>query len=77
MQNCKWAFEIQCPKIWTNLRETNRDDVRFCETCMRDVYFVKSDEEAQQAAKDGRCIAIDLYDPGKCTLGMLVPDSEE
>lgn len=57
--NC---FDYRCPKVWNRLKKTDREGVRFCKECERDVFFTENREEAQQLAKDGKCVAFRVSD---------------
>ena len=58
IQNCYVKFAYECPKQWLSLKTTDRSDVRFCETCSKEVYFCKTGDEASDHAKLGHCVAI-------------------
>jgi len=53
-------FEFECPKQWELLTRTDRADIRFCESCRKQVYFCHTIEAAQIHATRGRCVAVDL-----------------
>jgi uncharacterized protein (TIGR02996 family) len=50
----------RCPTRWDALARTERDEVRYCGTCARHVQYFESVDEARAAARQGRCVAIDL-----------------
>lgn len=56
--NCPVQFRFQCPKLWENLKKTDKPDIRFCETCQKDVHLCRSMEEVHHHAALGNCIAI-------------------
>jgi hypothetical protein len=47
------------------LAETAREDVRFCGSCDREVFFSESDEDTLRLAREGRCVARVEPDPGE------------
>lgn len=60
IRNC-WAQarkELTCPMRWDSLSPTSNQNVRHCNACSRDVYFVETDEELGRAIREDRCIAM-------------------
>ena len=77
IKNC---FELKCPKLWDDLKKTNDKDVKFCNSCKKNVYKTTSFGELFQLARDGKCVAYfdELYSHKKAemsnaTLGFLKP----
>ena len=74
-------FEFQCPKQWSDLVETARADVRFCDLCRHEVFYCATVQEARQHAWRGRCVAVDIsnertkhdLDRPPPTVGMIAP----
>ena len=58
IQNCTWKFTIQCPREWSKLQSTPDAAVRFCETCLRQVYRCDTDAQVRAHVKAGHCVAI-------------------
>lgn len=56
--NCPVQFRFQCPKLWENLKRTDKPAIRFCDTCQKDVHLCRSMEEVSRHAQAGNCIAI-------------------
>jgi uncharacterized protein (TIGR02996 family) len=53
-------FDFPCPKQWTSLEPTNEgDDIRFCGSCKKNVYFSRNLDDAYEHARQGRCVAVD------------------
>ncbi|MFO0552547.1 MAG: TIGR02996 domain-containing protein [Polyangiaceae bacterium] len=52
-------FAFVCPKRWDSLTPTSDDAVRFCPSCMSNVYFCSTVEEAHRRGAARECIAID------------------
>lgn len=51
-------MDFSCPKKWDELNVTADSLVRDCEECGKPVYFVDSQEELDEAAAKGKCIAF-------------------
>jgi hypothetical protein len=58
---CDFAFK--CPQQWESLRSLDHPDQRFCESCDRTVYFVRTRRELAVCQKLGQCIAADVNHP--------------
>ena len=58
--NCKFTYK--CPLEWQNLTESDNENVRFCSTCEKNVYFAHSQSEVYYFAERGDCIA---FHPGE------------
>ena len=55
-------FKFKCKKTWDGLEtlENYPKGIRYCSTCMRDVYLVTTDLELKKAVLDNQCVAIPL-----------------
>lgn len=53
-------FEKRCPLQWDALKPTNNQNVRFCETCEKNVYEVQSPEDFVRRSKNRECVAINV-----------------
>lgn len=53
------TFTFACPKRWDALQPTAFDDVRYCSSCDKPVYFVTSTDEAHERGARQECVAID------------------
>lgn len=51
-------MDFNCPKQWDELNATSDSLVRDCEECGKPVYFVDSQEELEEAAAKGKCVAF-------------------
>jgi len=60
VERCGLALDFRCPMEWSMLQATQRDGVRHCAGCQKDVYYALSVEEARKYAKDGHCVALDV-----------------
>jgi uncharacterized protein (TIGR02996 family) len=51
-------FEFPCPNRWADLQPTGEAGVRYCAECQKNVHYCASQDEAEQHAIRGNCIAI-------------------
>jgi len=60
IRNCE--FKYKCPKTWESLEslENYQEGVKYCSTCLRDVFLVETDLELKKAVWANRCVAIPL-----------------
>lgn len=58
---CDFAFK--CPQQWDNLTPLDHPDQRFCESCDREVFFVRTRQQLAVYQKQGHCIAADVNHP--------------
>lgn len=58
IENCDWEFKFQCPVDWEQLVRTNKEDVRVCDVCLKEVYRCISDADVHTHAALGHCVAI-------------------
>ena len=56
IRNCKFVYE--CPLRWDALVKTNKDDVRHCHICDKEVFLCKDGEALSDALRFDRCVAI-------------------
>lgn len=81
VENCPLDFQVQCPKRWLELRPIGRADVRFCESCNREVHLCPDENAAIEHAQAGRCVALfravenDCVDVG--LIGVSLPIEQE
>ena len=59
IENCRLEFRFQCPARWESLRPTEEDDIRFCQSCRKKVFYCNSIQQARNHAHAGRCVAVD------------------
>ncbi|QJW98168.1 TIGR02996 domain-containing protein [Frigoriglobus tundricola] len=60
IENCDEAFAFKCPKHWENLDATADNSVRHCAGCKKLVYYCRTLPEAQNHARQGHCVAVQL-----------------
>ena len=53
-------FRFKCPKDWRRLERTERDEVRYCQACEREVYLAATQEALAQHKALGHCVAVPL-----------------
>lgn len=51
-------FQFTCPQQWSRLQPTEKDGVRHCPACNRDVYLALSEPDVRRFSEQGRCIAV-------------------
>lgn len=51
-------MDFNCPKQWDELKATAEPLIRDCEECGKPVHFVDSQEELEEAAAKGQCVAF-------------------
>ena len=54
------AADARCPRRWDALARTDREAVRRCGPCGKQVHYFETVDEARDAAQRGACVAIDL-----------------
>lgn len=60
IRNCE--FKFSCKKTWESLEspEDYPKSIRYCSTCLRDVFLVETDLELKNAVWANLCVAIPL-----------------
>lgn len=66
------AWEFKCPKRWTELEATERENVRHCTSCSQQVYLCTSAAELNSYARQGLCVAWDEKGSEKTMESMVV-----
>jgi hypothetical protein len=72
--NCEMQFE--CPKNWFELTETEQAGVKHCSTCQKNVYLCVTQDELDNFAHKGECIAF-FSDPDLPTRFKLSREKAE
>ena len=52
-------MKVICGRDWDEFEKTEREGVRFCSGCEKEVFYTRSREELIIAAKKGLCVYID------------------
>lgn len=60
IENCDEAFAFKCPKQWEQLQATADNAVRYCSGCKKLVYYCDTLDDAQDHARQGHCVAVQL-----------------
>lgn len=63
VQGCggeKVAFELSCSMRWDQMQPTDKERVRRCGACKKEVLYCATPEEAWTRAEEGGCVAIDV-----------------
>src|ERR1044071_6851142 len=61
--NCE--FEYECPLKWEDFKKSADENIRFCNSCQKNVYFVDTQTELNKLAGEGKCVALDLAKKNK------------
>jgi hypothetical protein len=61
--NCAVPFRFECPKLWENLDPTTDPDIRFCQSCRKDIYLCHTMEQVARHTQAGDCIAVRVPGP--------------
>ncbi len=59
----KCRFQFICPQQWSLLRQTDKDGVRHCLECHRDVYLALTEKDFRRHSQEGRCVAVPVAQP--------------
>jgi hypothetical protein len=51
-------MEVRCPKNWDSLTVTSDKLVRDCDECGKPVHFVSTQDQLEEAAMKGNCVAF-------------------
>jgi hypothetical protein len=69
LRNCKFVFK--CTANWDEMTTTEDNLIRHCESCKKNVYYIREPEELMKAIKLNRCVAI--YDFAEMKIFSGVP----
>jgi hypothetical protein len=74
IRNCVFGFK--CTNKWESLNATAVDNIKFCDDCQKEVYFIEDLVSLDEAIALNRCIAINTTSKSekivnKITVGML------
>jgi uncharacterized protein (TIGR02996 family) len=54
-------FDFVCDKSWADMKPVeSSNNVRYCETCDKNVHFCDNLADAREYSQEGHCIAVDL-----------------
>ena len=48
----------ECPKQWDDLKKTDDQNIRDCDECGKPVHFISNENELEEAAMNGNCVAF-------------------
>ncbi len=51
-------MEFICPLKFEDLKTTTNNNVRFCNTCHKNVYRVETMTELKQLQREGKCVSF-------------------
>jgi hypothetical protein len=60
VENCPRWFKFLCPKTWSQFDRTSQLDVRFCQSCRKNVYYCDSEEAVEEHRQAGHCICVEV-----------------
>jgi hypothetical protein len=73
LRNCVFGFK--CTNKWGSLNATANEDIKFCEDCQKEVYFIEDLFSLEEAIALNRCVAINTTSESdeivKVTVGMI------
>lgn len=61
IRNCIYGFK--CEQIWDQMQFTKRENVRFCSSCEKEVFFVEKKGQLFKSIQLNRCVAIRTSTP--------------
>ena len=56
IRNC--IYGLKCDQSWNEMTRTNKESVRFCQKCDKEVFFVEKKGQLLKSIKLNRCVAI-------------------
>jgi hypothetical protein len=74
IRNCVFAYK--CEADWEKLEDTNKEKIRYCGECDREVHFCEDDKELTEAVRENFCVAFERVEKDRKFLltGMLRSD---
>lgn len=72
IRNCQFAF--RCTSTWDSLQRSEKEGIRYCTDCEKDVHFCRTAQELSDAVRLDRCVAIVLQNEIE-TEKSIVPES--
>ena len=54
-EKVEWKF--QCPRRWQDLCKTDKESIRYCSHCRKNVHLAHSASELNDLARQGACVA--------------------
>lgn len=58
IRNC--VYGLKCDQSWNEMIRTNKESVRFCQKCDKEVFFVERKRQLLKSIKLNRCVAIKM-----------------
>ena len=77
IRNCVFAY--RCEANWEELEDTNKEKIRYCSECDREVHFCENDRELTEAIKENNCVAFIREvkrNKLEAMIGMILPNKE-
>ncbi len=60
IRNCIFAFK--CEQKWEEMQITKKQNVKFCLSCQKEVFFCSTDKQLKDAIVLNRCISIEYVE---------------
>ena len=76
IRNCVFAYK--CEADWETLEDINKEKIRFCHACEKEVHFCEDDKELTSAIRDNFCVAFERVEKNRIVklMGLIRPDSK-
>jgi hypothetical protein len=58
IEQCDARFAFECPRHWSELTKTDRENVRLCHVCSEEVYLYTNSNELSENKHKRHCVAI-------------------
>ena len=74
IRNCVFAYK--CEADWEKLEDTNKEKIRYCKDCDREVHFCEDDKELTDAVRENFCVAFERIEKNRkfTLMGLLKSD---
>jgi hypothetical protein len=59
----KCDFAFKCPQKWEDLVKRDEPNIRYCNSCEKDVFYAFTRSEFEYHKSLGRCVAANVYEP--------------
>jgi hypothetical protein len=75
----KCIFAYKCEADWELLEDTNKEKIRFCNACEKEVHFCEDDKELTEAIHANHCVAFERVEKRSRLvkmIGLIRPDPQ-
>ncbi len=79
IEQCDARFAFECPRHWSELTKTDRENVRLCHVCSEQVYLYTNSDELSENKHKRHCVAFksNLLDTVLYAMPAMMPDDIE